>query len=382
MRINEVKIYPILLPFLDDFSHSMRKRSSAKNIVVEVVADRGEWKGYGEGAPRSYVTGESQESATKSIKNMIDKDSFPRELNNVSQVWDFVDHLPDGKEHNSAVCALEMALLDLLGAAKNRSIIEYFPHDYLNERVTYGVAFPLVDKKRILVIAQRVKDRGINKLKLKMGKDLNENQDIAEAVRQVFGHASDLKVDVNGVWDRHLAFSHIPLIKEHRIRIVEQPMTPDNPEIAEFTKRMQEDQVKVMADESACCFEDVENIAVNQHYNMINVRLSKCGGFRKSFRIIHYLREQGIHFQIACQLGESGLLSAAGRILSILCRDALYHDGSYDEFLLKENITVENVSFGYGGTAGPLGGKGLGVRINTTNLERLSNGKVVEIRVQ
>ena len=381
MRIDEIKIYPILLPFLHDFSHSMRKRSSAKNIVVELIADRGELKGYGEGAPRSYVTGESQESATRSIRNMLEKESFPRELNDVSQIWDFVDRLPNGKEHNSAVCALEIALLDLLGKAKHRSIIEYFPHDYLNERITYGVAFPLVGRKRILEMALGVKNMGINRLKLKMGKDLNENRDIVETVRQVFGRACDLKIDVNGVWDRNLAFSHIPLIKEHRIRIVEQPLMPNNPEIAEFTKKMQEDQVKVMADESASCFEEVENIAVNKHYNMINVRLSKCGGFRKSFRIIRYLREKGIHFQIACQLGESGLLSAAGRTLSILCRDALYHDGSYDEFLLKENITVENVSFGFGGTAGPLGGEGLGVQINKTNLERLSNGKVFEIRV-
>ena len=382
MRINEVKIYPISLPFLDDFSHSVRKRSSAKNIVVEVIADRGELKGYGEGAPRSYVTGESQESTTRSIKNMLEKDFFPKELNDVSQVWDFLDHLPDGKEHNSASCALEMALLDLLGKAKNRSIIEYFPHDYLNNRITYGVAFPLVAKKRILEMAQRVKDMGINRLKLKMGKSFNDNLDIVETVRQVFGREGDLKVDVNGVWNRDLALRHTSLIKEYGIRIVEQPMMPNSPEIAEFAKRMRENHVKIMADESACSFKDVVDIAENRHYNMINVRLSKCGGFRKSFKIINYLREKGIHFQIACQLGESGLLSAAGRILSILCSDALYHDGSYDEFLLKENVTVENVSFGYGGCAGPLGGYGLGVQINTKNLERLNNGKIFEIRVQ
>ena len=382
MRINEVKVYPISLPFLADFSHSIRKRSSVNNIVVEVIAERGDLRGYGEGAPRSYVTGETQESTTKSIRTMLEMDSFPRALIDVSQIWNFVDQLPEGKEHNSAVCALEMALLDLLGKGTKRSIIEYFPQDYLNERVTYGVALPLEDKKRILEMSRRIKDMGINRLKLKMGKDFELNQVIVEAVRQVFGLESDLKVDVNGVWDRYLAFKHTSLIKEHHIRIIEQPMMPGNPEIAEFAERMQEERVKIMADESACAFEDVENIAANRHYNMINVRLSKCGGFRRSFRIIHYLRKKGIHFQIACQLGESGLLSAAGRILSILCRDALYHDGSYDEFLLKENVTVENVSFGYGGSAGPLGGNGLGVQINKKNLERLCNGKIFEGRVQ
>lgn len=374
MRINEVKIYPISLPFLDDFSHAIRKRSSASNIVVEMIANHGELHGYGEGAPRSYVTGESQKSAIRSLREILEEDSFPRELNDISQIWDFVDCLPHGKEHNAAICALEMALLDLLGKVSSRSIIEYFPHDFLNDRIYYGVALPLANKERIFEMARMAQDMGINKLKLKMGADFNENKAILGAIRKVFMNGSDLKIDVNGVWNRELAFEHIALIKEHHIRIVEQPMMPDNPEIAQFAERMRDDEVKIMADESACSLKDVERIALHGHYNMVNVRLSKCGGFRRSFRIIHYLREKGIPFQIACQLGESGLLSAAGRILSLLCRDALYHDGSYDDFLLRENVTVENVSFGHGGRAGPLGGKGLGVQIDRDKLEHLSVG--------
>ena len=107
---------------------------------------------------------------------------------------------------------------------------------------------------------------------------------------------------------------------------------------------------------------------------MINVRLSKCGGFHRSLAIIDFLRAQGLHFQIGCQLGESGLLSAAGRALALLCKDALYVDGSYDTLLLKENITLENVSFGPGGRAGPLAGPGLGVRVSRQQIERLNRG--------
>jgi len=73
-------------------------------------------------------------------------------------------------------------------------------------------------------------------------------------------------------------------------------------------------------------------------------------------------------------LGESGILSAAGRALSLLCKDAVYYDGSYDKFLLKENITIEDVSFGPGGKAGPLDGSGLGVKIDRGNLMQLSDG--------
>ena len=86
---------------------------------------------------------------------------------------------------------------------------------------------------------------------------------------------------------------------------------------------------------------------------------------------------KGISFQIASHLGESGVLSAAGRALSLLCRDAVYHDGSYDKYLLRENITTEDVSFGLGGIAGALKGPGLGVRINRQSLERLSTDSIM-----
>ena len=62
------------------------------------------------------------------------------------------------------------------------------------------------------------------------------------------------------------------------------------------------------------------------------------------------------------------------KILCLLCNDAVYCDGSYDEFLLKKNVTVEDVSMGPGGEADPLNGSGLGVEVSGNNLARLSEG--------
>jgi muconate cycloisomerase len=167
--------------------------------------------------------------------------------------------------------------------------------------------------------------------------------------------------------------AHVPLIKNYRIKVVEQPMVPGDPSVSELAQVMRPLHVRLMADESACALDEIERIVTDGYYDMINVRLSKCGGFRRSLRIIDYLRESNVPFQIGCQLGESGLLSAAGRILSLLCKDAIYHDGSYDAFLLSENITENHVSFGPKGKAGPLGGTGLGVKVNRHNLELLSD---------
>jgi len=144
--------------------------------------------------------------------------------------------------------------------------------------------------------------------------------------------------------------------------------------IGRFSGRMQSLGVMLMADESVCSPEDLERIIENGYYKMVNVRLSKCGGFRKALQMIGQLRTQALSFQIGCQLGESGILSAAGRALSLLCCDAAYYDGSYDRFMLQKNTTVEDVSFGLGGKAGPLAGPGIGVQVDRENLRHLSSG--------
>ena len=372
MRIDNISVYPVLLPFSSEFSHSLRKRNSVKNIIVQVVAQQGKIKGYGEGAPRSFVTGESQESAARSIYHFITLDNFPWELNHVSQIWNFVDGLIHGKAHNAAVCALETALLDAFGKSQGRNIIDYFPKDFMTTKVYYGAALPLAGKQRIVEICRLIKKMKVKKVKLKLGNDLSQNKEILEAVRMVFGEDCDLKVDINCVWNYALALKHVSLIKNFGIKVVEQPMRPDDPETADFANLMQKTGVILMADESACSLDDMKKIAEDGYYKMINVRLSKCGGFRNSLKIIEYLRCNGISFQIGCHLGESGILSAAGRILCLLCSDAVYCDGSYDEFLLEKNVTVEDVSMGPGGEADPLKGSGLGIEVSGKSLAELS----------
>jgi len=375
MKIDQINIYKILIPFSVSFSHSLKKGSSAtfaKNIVTEVIAEQGKIRGYGEGAPRRYVTTESPERGTKHVSNFVQKDTFPWKLNDVSQIWHFVDSLPNGKMHNSAICALEMSLLDALGKSQNRYIIEYFPKGFYTNKVYYGAGIPLDNKQTIMEICRLIKKMKIKRVKLKMGKNFTQNKETIETVSSVLEKDYDIKIDINGVWDRELAFKHIPIIKKYRVKVVEQPMRPEDPAVGEFAEIMQNYDVTLMADESVCSLRDVKRIIKKGFYKMINIRLSKCGGFRNSLGIIDHLRQKGISFQIGCHLGESGILSAAGRVLSLLCRDAIYYDGSYDEFILRENITVENVSFGPGGEAGPLDGPGLGVKISTQSLKRLS----------
>lgn len=373
MRIAKVNVYRVTLPFRGDVSHSRRRGASAENVVVEAVTDEGGVRGYGEGAPRPYVTGESQESAAQSARHLAEGQSFPWELNQVSQIWGFVDSLPDGKERNCAICALEMALLDALGKTQGRSLLHYFHSDFHTSTVHYGATIPLSTAEEVAQACRLSKTVGVSKVRLKVGKVFGQNRQAIEAARQTLGDDCDLRIDSNGSWDRQIAFEHVPLIQAYGISVVEQPMMPGDPDIGEFSKVMQAHGVILMADESVCSLGDLERVTRDGFYKMVNVRLSKCGGFRRSLNMIDRIRAADLSFQVGCQLGESGLLSAAGRALGLLCRDAVYYDGSYDRFLLNANTTSEHVSFGADGKAGPLDGPGLGVTVDRDSLTRLSS---------
>lgn len=385
MRIEQVNVYPVLLPFTAEFSHSLKKINSAANVVVEVVADGGEIYGYGEAAPRVYVTGETQESVAASVRRFVREHRFPWHLDNADDLWRFTDTLFDGglreRGHLSAICAMETALLDALGKREGVTASVFFPRTHCTASIRYGAAIPLAGRDRTLDICRRIKSAlKINRIKLKLDRDLEGNRSALEAVREVFGTDCDLKVDVNGVWDPDLALAHAGLIEEFHIKVVEQPMKPGHPDIAGFAGLLKRMGVALMADESACSLADVKELIREGHYSMINVRLSKCGGMRKSLRIIDLLREHHMPFQVACHLGESGILSAAGRQMSLLCGDARYYDGSYDAFLLKENITTEDVTFGPGGKAGPMKGPGLGVTVDRERLKGLSSAPPLTFR--
>ncbi|MBN2418719.1 MAG: hypothetical protein JXL81_04995 [Deltaproteobacteria bacterium] len=373
MLIKEVISVKATLPFAHEFSHSLRKRISITNVFVLLKDGEGILLGCGEGAPRSYVTGENPDSVITNISRLINDERFPWEIYDADQIWNYLDSLSRQKDMNAAICALEMALLDAFAREKNMQIIDFFPHDYYSSPVRYSAVIPLADEDIIKHACRVISNLGINRLKLKIGKDFSQNKAMLRVISENIPGEYDLRVDVNGVWDRDTAVRHLPLLLENNVRIIEQPMAPDSDDITFFHRAARDFNITLMADESACSFEEIEKIASDRYYGMVNVRVSKCGGLRRSIKIIDYLRSMGISFQIGCQLGESGLLSAAGRALSLLCNDADYYEGSYDDLLLSENITTENVSFEYGGIANPLPGNGLGVDADHEKIKKLSN---------
>lgn len=118
-----------------------------------------------------------------------------------------------------------------------------------------------------------------------------------------------------------------------------------------------------MADESLVTEEDAEELIARQVVGYFNLRISKCGGLGRTLAIVARAKAAGIGVLIGCQVGETAVLSAAGRHLAAYITGLCGVEGSYGTHLLVEDIAEPAVMFGPGGSAEWLTGPGLGCNL-------------------
>jgi len=110
--------------------------------------------------------------------------------------------------------------------------------------------------------------------------------------------------------------------------------------------------------------------------DFFNIRLSKNAGVAGSLAIANLAHEAGVKIQVGAQVGETGILSAAGRTVAAHLPTLTFAEGSFGTWLLAEDITLENVAFRYGGRASLLKTRGLSVTVKEEALERFAIEKI------
>jgi muconate cycloisomerase len=75
---------------------------------------------------------------------------------------------------------------------------------------------------------------------------------------------------------------------------------------------------------------------------------------------------------LGCQVGETGILSAAGRHFACNIDNIRYLEGSFDRFLVRDALTEQDLTFQYGGRGKRLSGLGLGVDVNECRIRQLA----------
>jgi muconate cycloisomerase len=382
--VTSATLFHVAVPLKKAIRHASHERTTSDSLVVRITLSDGV-VGYGEGVPRDYVTGETIATAFETLEAIDCAGVFGNPGNFAEVVRSLellkiksIENDPRGMAGNAARCALELAVLDAFGKRFGMSLGEAIrladvPGLQTSEvpaRVRYSGAITAESPRKERISAWKMWLNHFAQTKVKVGVAGQDDPARLSGIRRIVGRRMDLRIDANEAWSPAEVFERVQPLLPARPSALEQPVPHAEVDaLAELRPRL---GVPVMLDESLCGYPDARRAIEGGTADLFNVRLSKCGGIIPTVRIIGLAQRSGIGLQLGCHPGETGLLSAAGRHLASRIQGLRYVEGSYDRHVLAGNLTVEDITFGWGGWAPPLNRPGLGVTVDPGALERMT----------
>ncbi|MHC4094221.1 MAG: enolase C-terminal domain-like protein, partial [Planctomycetota bacterium] len=133
----------------------------------------------------------------------------------------------------------------------------------------------------------------------------------------------------------------------------------------------QASRAPLIHDESLVTLDDARRLTTLGVADGFNIRISKCGGLLPALRLAHFARQHGAIIQLGCMVGETSILSAAGRRFLEMVPSVVFAEGWFGSFLLRADVVRRPLRFRYGGRGRELFGPGLGVEVDPQRLTPL-----------
>ena len=367
-RLAAATLHALSIPFHERFRHAEADRAACDSVVVRVVDGEGA-EGWGEGAPRPYVTGETVATMLADLRAAwpaIAGAELPRldGPEDLAALQAGLPAPPGGALRGAARAAMELAVIDCVLRRSGRSLSSLLPPR--RATVRYSGVIGAAGPERARAIATVLRTFGITEVKVKVG--FPGDLDAVRSVRAALGPRASIRVDANGAWRPEEALRSIAHLAELGVECVEQPLPRGD--VAELAELRARSPLPLMADESVVTVADARALAAAAAVDRFNLRVSKCGGLAPCLAIAVIAHEAGIGVQVGCQVGETAILSAAGRHLAAGLDRLLHAEGSFGEVLLVQDLGRSPVHFGLCGEAAPLRGPGLGVEIDAGRVSR------------
>jgi len=358
MRIVKINLYKYDEPLKLKFHSTQTLRTSAESIIVRLEFENG-ILGYGESAPRTYVTGEDCSTVPLAIQNCFSSILFCHEINTIDDVEKVLDQLESEcrnrsiSHYNSALGAIDTALLDALGKFQKLSVTDFLG-SIVRKKAPYSISIPLLPLQEIQeLFFQLPKLARVKYVKVLVGQVEDENMERVGLVRSLFGDDVDIRVENNGKWTFQQAISNLDKLQEFNITAVEQPLAKDD--IEGLGRLKEATGIPIIVDESMCSLSDAKRLIETGACDILNIKISKCGGLLRSKRIAQFAKSQNILCQLGAHVGETQILGEAGKAFALTTSNLVYFEGC--SFLLFEDewrtdqfeIKSDNeVGFGFG----------------------------------
>lgn len=304
MNIASVEAFPVSLPLKKPFTIALGTMTHSPHVVVKITTEDG-IVGYGEASTWHVVYGYDQHSLTHAIGHYLApavKGMSVADLEAIHARMDAV--LP---KNLMAKAGVEIACQDARAKCLGISLSQLIGGIRKNPLELIEVVDIVPNQEAAEMAAQYVQE-GVQCLKIKIGLQPKEDIERVRVVREAAGPDIRLRIDGNQGYDRASALAVCLAVEEYGLQWIEQPL-PDW-DLEGLAMLAEAVHTPIAVDESLYTLYDVYRLARARAADVINIKVSKCGGITNSLKIAIAAQSMGI----PCFLGgciETGVGAAA-----------------------------------------------------------------------
>ncbi len=363
MRIAELEIVPVRVPYTHAERSSLVARDGVTDVIVKVTTDDG-LVGWGECTRAADAAGiASAVAAMRPIvkaRDPFDMERIARDVF-IDGAWQF-----QPMTGNFAFAGIDMALWDLCGKACGQPLYRLFG-GAVRETVDYFCYLTWGGPEEVDEQCREGVERGYTVFYLKVGVDAAAEEAMLAAIRRAIGPSRKIRIDANQAWTvpqaaRLLAAWH----QSYKIDFVEAPVPIDPVELMV--------DLKYRVPVPLCVNEGLWREA--DAYRIID---SRCGDFlcfssywvgtlRRFQSLCHAAQAKG--WQVCKHThGELGLAAAAGQHLMLTLPNATDGHQQTAQFM-ADDILTEPLPIATGPRWDRIDRPGLGVEVDEQKLAR------------
>ena len=346
VRIDRFSFRELRIPFKVAFRHAAAERAETETAWIDAI-DADGIVGSGESCPRSYVTGETLTTAR--AFTAANEAALRQDVNSIETLRAWVDDHRQAIDANPAAwCALELAMLDLLGKSRGAPLETLLSMPPLAGEFRYTAVLGDAVPGAFHAMAERYWRLGFRDFKVKLSGDSERDRDKLAIFRNWPEGSIVVRADANNLWRN--AEDAIAGVRSlgYRFFAVEEPIGKDR--YAELSNISRALSCPVILDESCLRREQLSRLSEPRAQWLINVRVSKMGGLIRSLQVVDAARASGVGLIIGAQVGETSLLTRAALTTARAAGDALVaQEGAFGTHLLERDVCDPPLMFGAGG---------------------------------
>lgn len=306
MKIVEIRLSMLRVPLRTPFRTALREVDSVEDIVVTIHTDDSHI-GYGEAPPTAAITGETHASIVAAIRGTIAPQLIGENIVDLNRIVGLIQKACE--KNTSAKAAVEIAIHDLWAQHHGAPLYQLLGGGH--PRLSTDLTISVNDVDTMVADALSAVARGYTSLKIKIGKDIDEDVARVRAIHAAVGKAALLRLDANQGWTAAEAVRAIRHLEDAGVRmeLVEQPVSAHDLEGLQHVTRHVD--TPIMADESAFGPKDLLELIRLRAADIVNIKLMKTGGISGALQMADIAALHGMECMIGCMLESSISVAAA-----------------------------------------------------------------------